>query len=84
MRVDRAEKQAQGCTLGHPIFRGQGYEEESQRRQRRRIQRCRRKNQESMVPRIKEESHRSEEGTGFSEREVIGHLDTSVEGRMNT
>lgn len=37
-----------------------------------------------MVLKIKEEDLRSELGTGLPKVDVIGHLDTSVEGGMNT
>lgn len=37
-----------------------------------------------MVLKIKEEDLRSKLGTGLCKMEVIGHLDTSVEGGMKT
>lgn len=71
--------------MGHPIFtRGQAYEEESAKEtEKERLEKWE-ENQGSMVLKIKEEGLRSGLRTGLHEMEAIGHLDTSVEGGMNT
>lgn len=84
MRVGWERKQAKGCTSGHLIFGGQAYEEESAKEIEKERPEKWEENQESMVLKIKEEDLRSELGTGLPKVDVIGHLDTSVEGGMNT
>lgn len=78
MRVDREKEQSKGCTLGHPICRGQGYEEELGEAEKERPEKWE-ENQESMFLKIKEGVLRSVLETGFSSMEATGHLDTSVD-----